>query len=371
MISMQPVIGHGFTFWDRALFPPDEFAERLSAVKSWMRDAELAALIVWSDAYHPSADLAYVAGWPMGGALLIRRDGEPTMLTSDNGRGAYFQRWLTWIDDVRPAGGRLAPALLECLTHDGLTTGAIGVVGAQKLNAAAFAQAHSAFGSYDLREIDAEFAALRQIKRPREIIAIRTALAIAAQGAEAAQRAFHSGAPNASALLAAERVARGARARDFRGLVNLAGPDLRPYAELSTIRFPHLLLWTGVDFHGYWAETASTSPDAETQEAQSALAAMINAARPGARAHTIAEQALRLLTPESADMALSYGLGHGVGLSSEEAPFIRLSSDERLREGMVLALRVYARAGATAALVGAMVWINADGAKRLTPFARQ
>ena len=363
MISMEPVLRHGHTFWERALFPPDEFAERLGAVKEQMRRDNLDALIISSDAYHPSADLAWLAGWPMGGALLVTRDGEPAMFTSDNGRGLYFQRWLTWIDETSAAGGRMAPALLEALKRRGIASGAVGLVGEQ--SASAYATMRGILSDYQLRAFDAAMARLRMRKRPRELLAIGAALRIATDAAAAAQRAYNEGGSNASALVAAERAARLDRARDFRGLANLSGMDLRPYEGPSSARQNSLLLWAAVDYHGYWADVALTSPPSPGGRAQRALDAMVRAARPGATGDDLAQAALQMTPPESAELALSYGLGGGIGLSLEEAPFIRPKSTDVLAEDMVLSLRVLVRENEQTSFAGVLVEVGTDGAKRL------
>lgn len=369
MISMEPVLRRGYTFWDRALLPPDEFVERLNTVKAAMRQADLRALIVWSDAYHPSADLAYVAGWPMGGALLVTPDGDPAMLTSDNGRGVYFQRWLTWIDETSAAGGRMTPVLLAELKQRGIDGGGVGVVGAATITTATYTKMLEALSDYDLRPFDAELAALRKRKRPRELRAIRTALRVAVDAAAAARRAFDEGASNAGALVAAERSARLDRARDFRGLVNNASaePDLRPYEAPSSARQPQLLLWAAVDYHGYWADIAITAPAPPDSRAEAALEAMTRIVRPGVAGHDLAQAALAKLAPDSADLALRYGLGHGIGLSLEEGPLIRPKSADLLEEATVLSLRVLAREDEGASFASALVEIGAAGGKRLAP----
>jgi len=365
LISMEPVLRRGLTEWDRALFPPDEFSERLAAVQGAMRRASLAALAMFSDAYHPSADLAYVAGWPMGGALLVTLEGEPAMLTSDNGRGVYFQRWLTWIEDTSAAGGRIGPALADALRRRGVK-GALGVTGDGLLSAQAYEKARQALSDFELRPFEAELAALRRRKRPRELIAIRTALRIARGSVAAGQLAFEVGASNAAALAAAERSARLGRARDFRGLANLEGADLRPYEAASATRRPFLALWCAVDFHGYWAEAAS-APNSPDAHAEAALEAMLRVARPGASGDDLARAALAVLPSEAAQRALSYGLGAGIGLSAQETPIVRPGGMDLLEPGAVLCLRVVGGEQDKPSLASALIAIGEDGAKRIEP----
>lgn len=366
MISMEPVLRRGFTEWDRSLLPPDEFGERRRALQKLMREAGLAAVVIFSDTYHPSADFAYLAGWPMGGALLITLDQDPAVFTSDNGRGAYFQRWLTWIDDVTPAAGRIAAAVAEALRLRGVIKGRVGLAGADSLSESAYASLRKSASDYELREADSMLASLRARKRPREALAIGAAYRIALNAGSAAQRAFLEGGTNAAAALAAERSARLARARDIRTLGNLSGAGLRPYEGRPARREAELRLWLAVDYHGYWADVAIAAPASDESPAARALEAMMASARPGATGDSIAREALSALPSESTELALSFGLGGGIGLSLCETPMVRPRSEDVLESGMILSLRVVAPQGERVSLAGALIEIGEQGAHALS-----
>jgi Xaa-Pro aminopeptidase len=100
---------------------------------------------------------------------------------------------------------------------------------------------------------------------------------------------------------------------------------------------------------------------------------MTAAIRPGAPAsapadaalQTIAQSGIPLSTQHSA-LSASYGLGHGIGLDLEEAPWLRPGETTPLPEGAVLALHVvlHGEAGRGALATG-MVVVGPEGAESL------
>lgn len=370
MINMEPVLKRGYTAWDRALLPLDEFTERVRAVQAELRRARLGALIVWGNAYE-YADFAYLTGMPAGGAAIVTPEGDPAVVTSGGGRELPFLSTLTWVTDLHPAGGfgfggmgKSLGAVLEARQVPG---GPIGTVGGHLLSAAAYDGIARSLPDYPLEGFDAPLQALRARKRPREVAAVRAALGIAMRAVAAAERAFADGASNARAVVEAERVARRHRARDFRALANIASDDLRPYEGLSDDRRSPLLLWVAAEYQGYWADVAVTAPAAGNGVAAGAVAAMVAAARAGVPARDVAQAALDKLSGAAAESALAYGLGNGIGLALGEAPTISPRSDEPLVEGALLTLRVLAREASAVSFASALVQVGADGAQRLEP----
>ena len=296
MITMTPVLARGLTDRDHELFPQDEFEERTRLLQAELRDLGVSGLIVCAPAWQPNGEVGFLSGWPMSGIIFLPTSGEPMLLTYGSGRELYFQRQLTWLAHMRSGGEQMPTRLVEEL--DKLSDGCarLATVGLGGLAAPALRQMRDALGSRELVDFDARFAAFRARKRPREILAVRRALGIA-RGAVAAGRAtFAKGASNTEALVEAEQVARRDGARDWRGLANLAGSSLAPFERPAAGRHAPLLLWAGVDYHGYWAEAASGDTDIEGP-ATAAVAAMVAAARAGARAGDLAEAALANCRP--------------------------------------------------------------------------
>jgi len=367
MYAMIPVLERGFTFWDRSLLPSDEFEERVRLMQTALRADGLQALIIWSQTYHTNGDLTYLAGWPMGGALLVTLEGDPAMFCIGGGREQYFQRMQTWLSDLRSFLTGLGQPILQALTERGITTGKIGVVGLDQMTVNSHRNLTEALSGYELVDYGATYHARRIAKRPRELLAIANSLRIAEAAVAAGEAAFAKGASNAEALVEAERIARIEGARDFRALANLTERGLRPFERLDRARQPNLLLWVAVDQHAYWAEAANATAGPPGSPARKAVDAMIAAARPGAAADSIARAALTVIPQEAAAEALSYGLGSGIGLSREESPLIEPGNvSEIFQEGTVLALRANVTLNLKgASLATAMVRVGKQGAAPL------
>ena len=368
MLHMTPVLMRGYTFWDRALLPTDEFEERVRSVQAAMAKAGLDGLIVWSAGYHPNGDLAYLAGWPMGGALLLRREGEPTMFSPGGGRELYFQKMQTWVTEISSTGGVLGSIIAKALNAKGVPDGSkIGLVGTQVLTSEGYVSAMRELGAFELVNFDDEYHAITDRKRPREVMTVGRALRIAQAAVAAGEAAHKAGASNARALVEAERSARVDRARDFRGLANIGGGDMRPYEGPSSEHSEPLLLWVGIDHHGYWADAVNPSAGPPGSPAANAVEAMIKAAKAGAAAGDVAKAGLAALPASAAETALSYGLGSGIGLKLDEGPLIRPDGKETLTEGMLLTLRTFADVDGKTSLASAIVQIGPGGAERIEP----
>jgi Xaa-Pro aminopeptidase len=363
MISMNSVLERGYTFWDRSLFPRDEFERRVHHVQEVMAEAGIDVLVITSDYFRTSGDLAFLSGWPMGGFLVLAREGEPTVLIPGGGREQYFIQMQTWVDDLRSTGdvGAIIGEVLDRYPHAG---GRIGIVGHDQL--AVFVQSDLArkFGADRLIDFTTEFQTLRTSKRPREITAIRSSLAIARKAVAAGQAAFFNGASNASAVVEAERIARVEGARCFRALANIGGTQLRPFESTNDERHSPLLLWVAVEQHGYWAEAVS-EPAGQESLAAAAVDAMVRAVRSGATVGSVADAGLKLLPGLLHPTVRSYGLGAGIGLAIEECPQVVPGNMERLVEGTILSLRVILT-DADPSIAASLVLVGADRGHILT-----
>jgi hypothetical protein len=94
---------------------------------------------------------------------------------------------------------------------------------------------------------------------------------------------------------------------------------------------------------------------------------MVAAIRPGAAAQAVAQAGLVTLPGASADNALMYGLGNGIGLALRDQPTISPTSEEVLADGQCLTLRVAGLNAGKVVLASAIVQVRSDGAHRLTP----
>ena len=366
MYSMGPITRRGYAVWDRGIFPIDEFTERYAHVRSRMAAEGLGAIIVFGNMFD-DADLAYLAGGHLDGAVIVSAQDEPRFISAGGSRELYFHKTLTWIERVDIAGpAGLAAALAKALQELSALDGPIGIVGRQSLSPKVNAQMSEALSQWSVHDADHLLADIRACARERETLAVRVALAIATSAVEAGETAFAAGASNAEALVEAERAARLRRAWDVRLLSNIDRPDLRPYEGASATRLSPFVLWVGVRYQGYWAETVNAHADPDGF-ANRALSAMESAIGTGAAAGQVAEAATKVLGDASA-YALSYGLGSAIGQTPAEGPVLRPGNRETLRAGQLLTLRVAARRGDTLAMAARTVRVQDGGCERLEPF---
>lgn len=372
MISMEPVLKRGYSSWDSDVLPEDEYALRVEAVRGVLREQGLAALVVVNysllGVMVDYADMAYLSGLQSGGALLIPVDGEPAYVGFGGGRELGFMRTLTWLDHVLSGGGPKAfEVVREQLRARGIKSGSLAIAGAADLPAGAAARVQQAFADYALRPFDAELRALRAVKRPRELLAMRLTLGLVEDAVYAGLARFAGGGDNAAVMLEAERVARARKARDVRVLVNMGGSELRPFEGRLDGRHGPLRLWVAAQYQGYWAEAAATTPVSPGNAASRAVAAMLGAVRAGATTGDVATAAVATLAPAEAQTALEYGLGSTIGLAHDEGMRIRPGGTERLVAGSVLALRAHVGVGAEPSIDAAVASVEASGATRLQP----
>jgi Xaa-Pro aminopeptidase len=372
MISMEPVLKRGYASWDRDVLPEDEYALRADAVRRALREDALQALIVLNysllGVMVDYADTAYLSGLQSGGALLVTHASEPVYVSFGGGRELAFMRSLTPLAIV-PGAGKAFDVLREHLQQRGVASGAIGIVGAGELPVNVAARVTQALADYTLRAFDTRLRAVRAVKRPRELLAMRITLAAVEAAVAAGVAAFAAGGDNRAALLEAERVARARKARDIRVLVNMGGPELRPWEGRLDGRHGPLRLWVAAQYQGYWAEAAATSPAQQSSAASRAVRAMQAVVRPGATAGEVAAAAIAALPPAAVDAALAYGLGGSIGLSLNDGVTIRPAGADRLIEGSVLTLRTHVGTGAEPAIATAMVTVGRHGATLLAPLA--
>ena len=131
------------------------------------------------------------------------------------------------------------------------------------------------------------------------------------------------------------------------------------------------MIYVAGEVQRYWAESARTFSLGPVSPALRALAAcaaktldaMRETAVPGAVVSDILAQAnARLDDDELRASANAYGLGHGIGLDAEEAPYIVAGSKERLVEGATLVLRVIGHSAGHGIALGQMIIVGTHGA---------
>jgi hypothetical protein len=368
MISMEPVLKRGYSSWDRAVLPDDEFALRVESVRRALRESRLAALVVVNysllGVMVDYADMAYLSGLQSGGALLVPLEGEPAFVSFGGGRELAFMRALTWLPIV-PGAGKAFELLPSELKARGVASGSIGVVGVAGIARPVAARFRDALAGFELVPFDSELRALRAVKRPRELLAMQISQSITEAAVATGVAAFAAGGDNRDAMLEAERAARALKARDVRLLASMGGPELRPWEGRLDGRHTPLRLWVAAQYQGYWAESAATAPLPRDDAAGRAVRAMQAAVREGVTAGGVAAAGVAALPSAAVDSALAYGLGGTIGLAHAEGIAIVPDSSQRLVAGSVVALRAHVGGAPHASLASAMVVIGPQSAAPL------
>jgi Xaa-Pro aminopeptidase len=213
-----------------------------------------------------------------------------------------------------------------------------------------------------LQRADDVVAVPPQRKRPRELTLLRASCALLADAARVFADNWRESNEPETAALAAEHAARSRAAQDVRTLVSLdGGRTLSPYAGRFEKTAGPLVGYLALKLMGYWAGLFVTLEDAASKNparhrVEAALDALIAAMRPGVRGGDLHAKAVAALAPLPLHPALSGSVGHGIGLSLNEAPDLRADADTALVEDGLYSLQVgFADRVAGNVLLSAMV----------------
>jgi Xaa-Pro aminopeptidase len=367
MQTVHPVVVFGSYQLDEERLPPDEFQIRLGAVQAAIKAKGWAGLIAFGNAETCSL-VTYVSNYSprvRQALLLVPPSGPPRLLIWTSPRDHKREAAMTWIEDARMSG-KVDQTVGEWLTDAKIDGGTIGLFGAGNARPPVYEAVSEALAGKNLVAdgADAEMAALMLPKRPREMVMMRQASAILADAVDALTTAWADGVDAADAVLAAERTAYARTAQDVRTLVSLdGGRTLRPlYRAVS--RPDRLIAYIALRYQAYWVEAFVTlgGRSAIDAAATDALAALVDAARPGmtGRGLTAAlPEAARQFSPHP---ILAGSLGHAIGLALDEAPVLTGDSDVPMRPRGTYSLTVGLTDDAgTNAFASAVVAVSDDG----------
>jgi Xaa-Pro aminopeptidase len=372
MITMTNVLKKGRTVWDSALLPIDEYVERTRVLREAMARDGLDVLVSLGHATRPG-NFAYLSGYVpplgwMGTVLGTEQDAEqgPMLVSGGGPRETPFVKTQTWIEDLRTSRSLfMGPAeVVAAAVGEIAEAGArVGVAGAHDaLNIATRDELTEVLSAYATVEADELMASIRALKRPREIIALRQATQIARGAVEAGVERFAAGDSAAEAGLATERAARIAGCRDVRVLCDLGNGELAPVEELSPERGERFTIYCAVEHLSYWGQATLSS--APSPLASAAIEAMLVAAVAGTDSGAVASAAISAMPERAAGVALSYGLGGGIGLDPSERPEITAAGGTTLAPGMVLGLQVIAPEDGGLGSAAETILVTEDGPTR-------
>ncbi len=378
--------------WTQLIVPLDEYAGRLAAVRAQMREMELDGLLIVGNGANP-ANIGYLANYrPHGGnaLLLVPLDSEP-VLTVDyilHGEPMHSMIWDAIFEDVRPASaspgtspGTVAELLIEAIREAGLEESRLGVASLANLPMSIGMAMQEALPGVTWVEGALAVLRPRAIKSPREIDYFRRACRITRRALEAGAAACEPGASEREVanIIQATLTAEGSETIGFemavssgpRAGIKHADPTGREMASGDMV-----FLDCGAVVGGYHADLSRTLVVGQAGSDEQALLdtsvemfrACLKVIHPGAPIRDLYRAAERVARRAgfSADY-MPNGLGHGLGLSLFELPFLGPHDESVMEEGMIFALEpMLVRYGLGTAVVEESVLVTADGAEVLS-----
>ena len=378
--------------WTNLIVPLDEYAARLAAVRGQMEAMELDALLVVGNREDP-ASVGYLANYhPHGGTalLLIPLESDPILIFNYilHGEPMHSMIWDAIFADVRPASavagatpGTVAELAVEAIQELELDAARVGVASLSNLPMSIGTELQSGLPGVTWSEAGMAVLRPRAIKSPREIEFFRQACRITRTALEAGAAACEPGTSEREVahVIHATMMAEGSDRIGFETAVS-SGPRAGIKHADPTDRVmaagDMVFLDCGAVAGGYHADLSRTltvgQPGSDEQAMLDTSVEMfrecLKVIRPGAPIRDIYRAAERVARRAgfSADY-MPNGLGHGLGLSLFELPFLGPTDESLMEEGMVFALEpMLVRYGVGTAVVEESVLVTAGGVEVLS-----
>ncbi len=318
--------------------------------------------------------------------LLMTREREVLLVTrlhADDLDALDIEHRVLYTDADGPEGGmREAFDLLGLPGGRSGVAGGVGGVGVAaadpSMRADAFLLVQGALPGWRVGSAGPLLDALRLVKEPDELAALATVSRLTDR---AVTRVWTQIVPGMSELDAAE-VVRGAFHHEGADATafcivgfgpNSAAAHHQPDRRVLQAGDP-ILLDVGARLAGYHSDITRVGvagePTAEYlgihRLVADALYAAIAAVRPGVRASDVDRAARDVISAGGFGPTFRHGVGHGIGLSVHESPYLTAGNDDRLEEGMAFTLEpgVYLR-DRLGIRLEQVVTVTADGARVL------
>lgn len=340
--------------------------ERVEKAQRARRAAGLDALLVWKDEnvrYLTDLRPQLIAGKStvLNGALLV--EGEAPILFCSGGERDRVERTMPWITEAH-----IAPIMEERSLIAGFVKRVVGPVlsdrslercrlGIDETSLILLEEIARQLPHLDVVDGDTAMQSCRRIKLPGEIVLLEEATAIADAVNAAAERSVREGIREnevaAEAMQALYRM--GGEYSHVTTPFVASGEHMSPPNRISSEKFIRngdlVFIDIGAAWGGYYGDVARTTvcgqPSRRQQEIYTAVHAGLHAGiaemRPG-RTNVDAAQAVRAAAGQFglSERFLSLFMGHGVGIGSNEPPYIGEnlpgSLEYEFEAGMVFAL---------------------------------
>jgi Xaa-Pro aminopeptidase len=354
METMQPTLKNGRNVWDPINLPVVEFEERIGKLQARMKEKNIDVLLAYGYAYDHYGNATYLSNFipdlTRGTLVVVTRDGGVTLFFEGSPRGLPSAKTTTWVEDVRacPNISREAARYLE---EKGLLSSTIGFAGIyQWMPQDQLGFLLDFLEEASLVDVDHVIRDMRRIKSSREQDQIRRSSRIVRKVCDFLASGTFSNWNEKSIEASIFRVARLEGAEDVRVLFGKSQDEawaLRPSEHGSLEVGKSIMLHVAVEFERYWSEASRTfvigdetlavpelkSIDALYERMQGQLSA-------GKEADQVCKDITGEIARSQKEYIPDYGLGYGIGLAPQEAPWITEDNRDRVEKGMSLALRL-------------------------------
>lgn len=347
MLTLQPTLRLGRDVWDRTAMPIEEFVDRVTRLREAMSRESLDALLLYGSGLnrcgHPTYVSNYIVKLPFSALVILPLEGDPALIFEGATRGGAAAKATTWIDDVRPCW-TMSATCLEALKERNLLSATIGLAGTRLMPHIEWATLASGLRLARLVEADELVDRQRAIKSSREIGQIRRATEIAKRALE--------GVPSSSEPVLAAHAIRAARkqgAEDVRVMLSRPAEDgfsFRPFEDRPIADAELIAVSLCVSWERYWSEITRTfvaRPEGLepvwSDRLESRFQAVVAGAKPGVIVGDWARTAIFSMTMLEHHALHCVGLGHGIGVTPEEAPVLSTDEPRTIPPGMSLVIR--------------------------------
>ena len=373
------------------VFPLDEYQSRVQKIREAMTGEGMRALLIYGRRqWYLDHYIRYVANYDTPGRpslILLPLEDEPALLIGDEW-DLERAREVTWIEDVRVATD-LPSAAVDILTSRGLSSGKIGVAGAEGMGYAGlevfpsnvYGAIRKAFPKMELDGASQIMDNIRAIRSPREIEVLRHASRLSDIGADIFYATVREGISERELWTEIWYAMESAGAQDVHCSM-CRGPGsfwLHPATDHRLSKGDFVSVEFSPRYHGYFSQSnkmciiGGMTREWEklcrlAVEVRDASIALI---RPGAVASTIVNEIVELVSGSQVgtmDMGGVHRLGHGSGPCLDEWPALTSKSETILQEGMSLAVHpiIYVPYIHSVLMLGEYVLVTRDGHEVLT-----
>ena len=380
METMQGALKNGRNVWENINMPQSEFDGRVARIRETMKNEEIDILLVYGYAFNQYGNTAYLTNFitrlPRGALVAVPAEGQTALFFDGSSRGIPSVRRTVCNADV-VAVSDMPRDCVKYLKEKNLLPARIGLAGVREM------MPYHQYAS--LREllsdstlIDAGFiiGEMRLIKSERELDEIRRAARIVKDVLDRTpafrfpvltERVIQAVLYREARLWGAEDV------RLFLGRARSEGWYLGPAGDETIDQGQTVTFCFAVEFERYWAEATRTFKvegdllvPAE-HVLDELFRAVIEKIKPGATLSAVYRSAITGLNANGLEPMLEYGIGQGIGLAADEAPYLAEGENTLMREGMALALRLFVKdRSARVAATGSTIIVTEAATEVLT-----